>query len=221
MEGMAQVRLTKPILIVLYGFPGSGKTSFARQFCETINAAHINSERIRGELFEKPKYDKAESAVVDHLTEYMMEEFLKAGVSVVYDANIIRAGQRRKLREVARKTRSEYMLVWFQIDIESAFTRVVKRDRRKADNRFARAFDRTGFDAHLSTMQHPVKEEDYIVLSGKHAFGMQRNTIMKHFFDLNLITADDVASHLVKPGLINLVPAAGRVDLSRRNITIR
>jgi predicted kinase len=80
---MAKVIPSRPALIMLYGFPGSGKTYFARQFCDAIQAVHVQGDRIRAELFEQPRYDKAENAVVTQLMNYMTEEFLAAGISVL------------------------------------------------------------------------------------------------------------------------------------------
>lgn len=217
---MSKLTLNKPLLLVLYGFPGSGKSAFARQFCEHVQAVHIQSDRIRGELFEAPRYDKAENQVVDHLVEYMLEEFLSAGVSVVCDIDVNRSVQRRKLRETARKMRAQYQLAWFQIDIESAFTRVAKRDRRKIDDKYAQPFNRTEFDGYIRTMQNPTRDEDFVVLSGKHSFAMQKAAIMKKLFEYNMVNAEEVTTNVIKPGMVNLVPA-GRVDMSRRNIRIR
>ena len=218
---MSKLVLNKPLLLVLYGLPGAGKTTFARQFCEAVQAVHIQADRIRAELFEKPRYDKAENQVVDHLVDYMMQEFLNAGVSVVYDAEVVRSGQRRVLREVARKAHAQYMLAWFQIDVESSFGRISKRDRRTIDSKYARDLNRTEYDAYIAAMQHPGKDEDFVVLSGKHSFAMQRSPLMKRLFELNMINAENVSSGVIKPGMVNLVPDAGRVDMSRRNITIR
>ncbi len=218
---MSKIALNKPILLVLYGFPGSGKSAFARQLCESVQAVHVQSDRIRDELFEKPKYDKAENQVVDHLVDYMMEEFLNAGVSVVYDANITRTSQRRRLREVARKARAQYLLAWFQIDVEGAFARVAKRDRRKLEDKYARNFSRTEFDSYVQAMQNPTRDEGFLVLSGKHSFSMQRGALIKRLYELNLVSAESVSSGVIKPGMVNLVPTAGRVDMTRRNIRIR
>src|ERR1700712_4285273 len=100
---MAKIYPSKPFLLLFYGFPGAGKTYFARQFCDNVQAAHLQADRIRGELFEQPRYDKQENDVVTQLMNYMTEEFLSAGVSVAYDLNAMRAGQRKMLRELARK----------------------------------------------------------------------------------------------------------------------
>jgi predicted kinase len=220
---MNKLALNKPTLILLYGFPGAGKTFFARQLCEDLQAAHIQGERIRYELFEEPRYDKQENEVVNHLMEYMAEEFLGAGVSVVYDVNAARIGQRRILRDLARRAKAQQALIWIQIDIESAFTRVVKRDRRKIDDKYARPMDRTTFETLAGQMQNPETTEDFMVISGKHTYQTQRSAVIKKLYDMGLIHPDSASSKLVKPGLVNLIPnpMGGRVDQSRRNIVIR
>jgi predicted kinase len=113
--------LSKPALICLYGFPGSGKSYVARNLAEDVQLANVSSDRVRSELFQSPRYDAQENAIVTHLMDYMTEEFFSAGVSVVYDTNALRAAQRRKLRELARKHKAEYLLIWIQVDIDSAF----------------------------------------------------------------------------------------------------
>jgi predicted kinase len=218
---MGKIKLTKPVLIMMYGFPGAGKTFFARQLSSSLKAVHISSDRIRGELFEKPRYDKSENEVVDHLTEYMIEEFLNAGVSVVYDFNVARFTQRRRLRDLATKAHAKPLLLWFQVDHDTAFTRIMKRDKRRVDDKHAREFDRTGFDAYITGMQNPKSEEDFIVLSGKHSFQMQRSTLVRRLYDLNLVDAESTSSNVTKPGMVNLVPTRADLDLQRRSIRIR
>lgn len=220
---MAKLVPNKPLLILLYGFPGAGKTFFARQLCEQLVAAHVQGDRIRAELFENPTYQKDENHVVASLMNYMTGEFLNAGVSVVYDSNAMRAAQRRNLRNVAVKAHAESVLVWIQIDEESAFTRATKRDRRKVDDRFAQTLDRPSFNQLNHVMQNPTAGEHYVVISGKHIFTTQKSAFMRRLQEQGLIGLEANSTQVVKPGLVNLVPnpMAGRVDMSRRNIIIR
>ncbi len=216
--------LIKPTLIMLYGFPGAGKTHFARQLSEYIGAAHIHSDRIRSELFDNPQYDKRENEIISHLMNYMTEEFLNAGISVIYDANATRAGQRRVMRDFARRAKAQPVLIWLQIDPESTLQRILKRDRRKADDKYAVPYTRDSFQQYANTMQNPRNTEDYIVISGKHTFNTQRNAVVKRLYEMGMVSADSAVANVVKPELVNLVPnrvQAGRVDLSRRNIIIR
>lgn len=220
---MSRLSLTKPALILLYGYPGSGKTHFARQFSDEITAAHLHDDRIRSEIFEKPQYDKQETQVLQHLMEYMTEEFLKTGMSVVYDTNAMRVSQRRNLRDMARRLKAEPVLVWFQIDAETAYKRASKRDRRKADDKYTPAVSTDLFKKVTNFMQNPDKSEDYVVLSGKHSYDTQSKMAMKRLYDMGLIDPQIASSKIARPGLVNHIPnpLAGRFDNSRRNITIR
>ena len=218
---MTKIALNKPVLVSLYGFPGSGKSFVARNLAEHVQMAHVSADRIRSELFAKPRYDKQENAIVAHLMNYMTEEFLGAGLSVVYDTQALSASQRRRLRELAAKHRAAYLLVWLQIDVESAFTRTQRRDRRTTDDKFAQPQTRDSFNRQLATMQNP-KEEQYLVVSGKHAFVTQKSAIVNRLYQMGLIPSETVQSNVTKPGLVNLVPSryTPETETIRRNISV-
>lgn len=218
---MAKLYPNKPFLLLLYGFPGAGKTYFARQIAENVQAAHLQADRIRGELFEQPRYDKQENDIITQLMDYMAEEFLSAGLSVIYDTNAARAAQRHSLRNLARKYHAQPLLVWFQMDQDSAFGRSLKRDRRRADDKYAAQWDRTTFETLIGYMQNPTPAEDYVVVSGKHLYSTQQSVVLRKMRDLGVLGIDDPNSRIVKPGLVNLIPNQGRVDMSRRNISVR
>jgi predicted kinase len=184
--------------------------------------AHVSADRIRSELFEQPRYDAQESAIITHLMTYMAEEFLSAGLSVVYDTNAMRLAQRRNLRELARRHKADHLLVWVQIDPDSSYQRTQDRDRRTSDDKFAQPLTKDIFEKQLSGMQNP-QAEDYLVISGKHTFSTQKNAILNRLYNMGLLGSEAVQQSIAKPGLINLVPSphGGRVDLSRRNIVIR
>ncbi len=219
---MAKIALNRPVLICLYGFPGSGKSFVARNLTEHVGMAHVSSDKIRSELFANPRYDPQENAIVSHLMNYMAEEFLGAGLSVVYDANALRTGQRRRLRELAAKHRATYLLVWLQIDVESAFVRTQRRDRRTNDDKHAQPQSKESFHKQLAIMQNP-KDERYLVISGKHAFVTQKSAIVNRLYQMGLVPSDSVQSNIAKPGLVNLIPSrhVAPIDVSRHNIFVR
>lgn len=219
---MTKVFLSKPVLICLYGFPGSGKTFVARNLTDHIQMAHVNADRVRNELFANPRYDKQENAIVSHLMNYMTEEFLGAGMSVVYDANTLHSAQRRRLRELAAKHQAAFLLVWLQIDVEGAYTRTQGRDRRTSDDKYAQPLSRESFNRRLATMQNP-KDEQYLVISGKHAFTTQKSAIINRLYQMGLIPSGTVQGNVAKPELVNLVPQrpVATSDIARRDISIR
>lgn len=219
---MGKIVPTKPILVLLYGMPGSGKTFFARQLSEQLQVAHLQADRIRSELFQKPSYSKEENTVIASLMAYMTGEFLHNGVSVIYDVNSARMAHRRVLRNLANKYKAETIQVWLQIDPDTAFNRAIKRDRRTADDHYAQEMTPAIFRQALTEMQNPDMTEKYVVVSGKHVFNMQKNAFYRELRQRRLLPMTE-NEHMSKPGLINLVPnpAAGRVDMTRRNINIR
>jgi predicted kinase len=204
---------------MLYGYPGSGKTHFSHELSKEFQCAHIHGDRIRHELFEEPQYDAQENGIVTQLMEYMTEEFLGAGVSVIYDYPSIRKAQRRSLRDMARKKGAQSVTVWFQMDMDSAMKRLDNRDRRKADDKYAVDYTPEMFKKYISHMQHPDPLDNYVVVSGKHTFPSQKASFYKKLMEIGLIDSATMQSHVAKPGLINLVP--GRVDMSRRRVNIR
>lgn len=193
----------------------------ARNLANDIQLANISSDRIRSELFQNPRYDTQENAIVTHLMEFICDEFLNTGVSVVYDVNALRQAQRRKLRELAKKHKADFLLIWLQIDINSAYERTQERDRRTMDDKYAEPQTKSTFDAQVNGMQNP-DGEDYLVVSGKHTYTTQKNAVMNRLYQMGLIHIDTVQIGVAKPGLVNLIPnlSGGRVDLSRRNINI-
>lgn len=216
-----KVQTTKPLLVLLYGFPGAGKTYFARQLSENMASALVHGDRIRYELFEDPRYDRQENAIVTQLMQYMTEEFLSAGINVIYDTNSMRKSQRANLREMARKKGAKTVTVWFQMDPDTAFDRTQKRDKRKMDDKYAMSYTREMFKRYIAHMQAP-ELEDYVVVSGKHVYPSQQTAFFKKLMELGYIDPQNAQTKVTMPGLVNLVPRsnAGRVDMSRRNISI-
>src|SRR5262249_24568732 len=130
--------------------------------------------------------------------------------------------ERRALRDNTRKSHAEPLLIWLQIDTDSALQRINSRDRRKVEDKYAKPYNDSNFEHHISRMQNPSNEE-YIVISGKHTFNTQRSAVIKKMYEKGIISTDTATVGVGKPGLVNLIPnpQAGRVDMTRRNIIIR
>lgn len=217
---MSKIVPSKTFMLILYGYPGAGKTYFSRQVCDTFQAAHLQTDKIRGELFDKPRYDVQENTLVAQLMEYMAEEFLGAGLSVVYDSNAMTVRERYTLRDLAKRMGATPVLVWFQIDLETCFSRIVNRDRRKADDKYAAQWDRTTFDNIVSHMQKPTIREEYVVLSGKHLFSTQKSALLAKFREKGVVPISE-SVNIAKPGMVNLVPPRSHFDPVRRSINVR
>ena len=192
------------ILYMTLGNPGSGKTFFARQYSEQLGFPLVDLDRLRHELFENPSYSTDEDKVVLSLADYMIEQFLMAGLSVVVDgANGTRV-RRHALREVARKHNAKPLAVWVQTDINTTFGRASNRDRRNPYDKYAKELDQDDFERECARVKLPQHEE-YVVISGKHVFKNQMNVVMKKLVAME------------KQGLrVKTVSPGGRVNQQRR-----
>lgn len=212
---------SKTFVLFMYGYPGAGKTAFARELAEELNAAHLQQDRLNHELYGANDEELDRSS--KNAMNYMMREFLRAGVSVIYDTGFPRLAERRALRDAIRQQKAIPVMLWLQIDPETAFLRCEKRDRRKTDDHYAKTYTNEGFEAILNRMQNP-NNEDYVVISGKHTFLTQRSAVYKKFYELGILTPAQMSQNIAKPELVNLVPQVNlgmRPDVVRRNINIR
>ncbi len=221
---MQKNQLQDQVVILLYGYPGSGKSFFARQASDLLGIPHISSDRIRYELFEKPTYSKDETNLIYNLMNIMLEEFLKSGMSVIYDVSLNRAIDRKNMRDYLKKMNAKPVLVWLQADRDTSLARTKSRDRRRADDKYSSELSDDQFKYIEQSMQQPTNE-DVLVISGKHLFDSQKHALLRKLRELQVLTQADAHAHGVpKPELVNLVNnarvAAGRVDPNRRNVVI-
>lgn len=213
---MSKVLITKPIIIQLYGYPGSGKTSFASELANATNLIHLYGEKISQEFFGQPYLNN--KANTDKLIGMLADEFLGAGLGIILDVDSSKLRERKKVREFAKKHKAKDLIVWFQLDAETAFSRKSNIDRRKSENKYETSLSFSDFNDKIKTMQNPT-DEQYVVVSGKHTFRTQKAAILKRLYDLSITSQAQTQANLVKPGMVNLVPQTNLGGA--RNISIR
>lgn len=217
----AKISVNKPFVVMFYGYPGSGKTGFAKQLSEELGLAHLQEDRIANELFGERQ--AGDDPALKRMMHYVTKEFLRANVPIAFDADVLRLQDRRAIRELSKQQKAGSLLVWLQVDPETAFARTQTRDRRKSEDKYAKTYDKSTFEGTLGRMQNPSINEDYVVISGKHTFSTQRNAVMKKLYELGIVTPEQATHGMVKPELVNMVPQpslSGR-EIPRRNISVR
>lgn len=102
-----------PDLYLIFGLPGTGKTTLARALAESIGARHQNSDGIRSIMGLGGQYDpSAKQEVYRHLLDQTLS-WLNQGHDVVIDATFSQQRERITWQNAIRLTGST--LIWIEM----------------------------------------------------------------------------------------------------------
>jgi predicted kinase len=90
-----------PVLVMLTGLPGTGKSHVARLLAEVLPFAIIESDQVRKILFPQCAYTAEESRWVHRTCHALMEKLLRKGVRVIYDATNLHERHRELVYRLA------------------------------------------------------------------------------------------------------------------------
>lgn len=81
-------------LFLVFGLPGTGKTTLARALTSALGARHQNSDSMRDELGLRGHYDPGDKQLVYHHLLHQAKQWLNNGEKVVIDATFSRQEER-------------------------------------------------------------------------------------------------------------------------------
>ena len=87
-----------PIIILLCGLPGVGKTTLARSVASRIGASILSSDRIRKELIKYPTYARGEGRLIYDVLILLTKYLTAAGIDCVLDATFNRERSRMEVQ---------------------------------------------------------------------------------------------------------------------------
>lgn len=128
--------VAKPCLIIVSGLPGSGKSSFSRQLAARLPSAIVESDAVRKALYPSPTYGGPESARVFRVCHALIEQLLRQGRRVIFDATNLIERHRERVYNIADKLGVKLIIVLVEAPPEVMRQRLERRhtDRSPADN---------------------------------------------------------------------------------------
>lgn len=174
---MKPLSLGLPHFIIMVGIPGSGKSFFAEHFAETFKAPIVSYDRLRKELFNSPTHSKIENSIISQVANYMLDEVLKTGRTVVFDGQSDLRNDRELFAKKSREAGYEPMFVWVQTEPIDAKKRALKSKPGKPGLAVEQ------FEMKLKQFSIPHNSEKTIVISGKHTYTTQLKIVLKNLID--------------------------------------
>ncbi len=165
--------MSRPILYLLIGYPGAGKTTVAKIIHEATGAVHLWSDVERHKMFGHPTHSTEESIeLYDELTA-RTQTLLAEGKSVIFDTNFNFHGDRVKLRDIANRQGADTVIVWITVPDEVARHRAVDQGVKR--NGYHTRMTEKHFNEIIAKLEPPTKDEKVIKIDGTK---LDRQTIL-------------------------------------------
>ncbi|MBL7166850.1 MAG: AAA family ATPase [Dehalococcoidales bacterium] len=126
--------VAEPVLIVVSGLPGTGKSFFSRRLAERVPLLVLESDALRKALFSLPSHSAGESSQLFRAVHLLIEELLKDGISLVLDATNLSERFRERLYSIADRTNARLVMVLVEAPPEVVRQRLEDRAGDPEDN---------------------------------------------------------------------------------------
>lgn len=175
---------SRQLLIMMMGYPGSGKSFFSRQLAETLGFKRFNADTIRTELYGRPDaqyFIKNTDKIVFGLLNERTEEALKDGYCVIRDHMHHRFHWRKETsRRQAESVGALQIITWIKTPPQLAHKRGLTRKLQK-DQRVETCPKKmqSSIERHHNEIDLPTEDELYVEIDGRLNFTDQ----LKHFVE--------------------------------------
>lgn len=102
---------SKPVLILMTGLPGTGKSHVSRMIQQALPAVIVQSDFVRKLLFPRPRYTAEESDTVYRTCHEVVARLLKKGLRVILDATNLIEHKREIVYQIADRAEAKLIIV--------------------------------------------------------------------------------------------------------------
>lgn len=164
---MQKSKKNKPLLYMMLGVPGAGKTSVSEYIADLTKAVHISSDQFRKHMFDSPEsITETEHSQIYSMLDYITEQILKSGKSVIYDANLNRYIHRQEKYAICDKVGAEPKLIWVRTDEKVARLRATEQAYLHPGHRPFGNMSLKTFERLFDQMEEPRSDEQAATIIG-------------------------------------------------------
>jgi predicted kinase len=128
LNGLPQPQVEPP-LIVVSGLPGTGKSFFCRKLAERLSFLVLASDTLRKILFPSPQYHESENKRLFSACHILIEELLRKGIPVIFDATNLLEHHREYFYRAAERAGAKLILVYVEAPSEVVRQRLLAREK--------------------------------------------------------------------------------------------
>jgi predicted kinase len=123
-----------PVLVLVSGLPGTGKTHFSKELSKRLPFVTLESDVLRRILNPNPNHGKPESARLFSAIHSLCERLLKEGHSVIVDATNLTEKHRQHFYDISDRTSIKLIIVQITATPLVVKERLGKRGKKSANN---------------------------------------------------------------------------------------
>jgi predicted kinase len=157
--------MAQPILYLMMGHPGAGKTTAAQALHAVTGAVHLWVDHERRRKFSAPTYTHRENLSLYKQLNNHAEALLKKGESVIYDTNFSLYKDRQHLRERATANGAKTVVLWVSTLKEIARSRATDNAHLQGTRVLGNMAHET-FERMSRNLEPPRPDEHAIELDG-------------------------------------------------------
>jgi predicted kinase len=153
---------SSPVLIIMHGLSGSGKTKLSQVLLETLGAIRIRSDVERKRMHNLPAAartssaletgmyaDAASTATYERLRE-LARSILMGGFTAIVDATFLSKGHRQRLRSLAMELRVPFAIAHAEASEATLKQRIARRAASELD----------ASEATVDVLNHQLKSQE-------------------------------------------------------------
>jgi len=154
----------RPVLVLLSGLPGTGKSHFAHCLSQQASLIVLNSDRLHKALVAKPVYSGSENTRLFPAFHRLISEYLVEGLPVVFDATNLVEVHRRTTYRIAEDLGVPLVVVRCSAHPAVVHRRLERRAQEQHPDDYSDAgwqvYSRLAFQEEVITVDHMTVDSD-------------------------------------------------------------